>query len=258
MKKSSNWIFQPQNIFLIFSLLVGIALVFITPLGAGFDEDTHIARIWEISRFKFIPNQLLGQGPNFPQVFYKLSYRQKEIIHPIGINFYKENADLIIDWNNMINHQTRSLYFPLVYIPQAFIMGLFGRLLDTPVIILYFLLRLSYLFLYIVLVYWAIKIIPFGKNLLALFAFAPMAIIQASIVSPDAISNGISFLFIAWIFYLIKQKEGPLSKKYITITWAMVGLLAAVKINSIHCCYYSSLFPNDFLIIRKSLLDFGW
>jgi hypothetical protein len=70
MKKFKNWFFQPQ-IFLIFSLIIGIMLVFLTPIGAGFDEDTHIARIWEISRLKFIPNSLLGQGPEFPQVFYK-------------------------------------------------------------------------------------------------------------------------------------------------------------------------------------------
>ncbi len=256
MKKSSDWIFQPQNIFLIFSLLIGIIMVFITPIGAGFDEDTHIARIWEISQFKFIPNQLLGQGPNFPQVFYELSYRQKEIIHPIGIDFYKDNIDLKIDWNNMINHQTRSFYFPLVYIPQAFIMGLFGRLLDAPVIVLYFLLRLSYLFLYVVLVYLAIKIIPFGKNTLALLAFAPMALIQTSIVSPDAISNGISFLFIAWIFYLCKQKGELLSKTHICITWLMVGLLASAKINSIPLILLLAFVPQRFFNNKKEFVRF--
>ena len=60
MKKCKIWIFQPENAFLTFGLIIGILLVFLTPLGAGFDEDTHIARIWEMSQFEFIPNRLLG------------------------------------------------------------------------------------------------------------------------------------------------------------------------------------------------------
>ena len=256
MKKCKIWIFQPENAFLTFGLIIGILLVFLTPLGAGFDEDTHIARIWEMSQFEFIPNRLLGQGPYFPQVFYKISYRQETIIHPTGIDFYKDNINLKIDWDNMINHKTRSLYSPLAYLPQAFIMGLFGRLLDAPVMLIYFLLRLSYLFSYILMVYVAIRIIPFGKNILALLAFAPMAIIQASIVSPDAISNGVSFLFIAWVFYLCGQKEGSISKRHIYITWLMVVFLASVKINSMPLILLLVFIPKRFFHDRKEFTYF--
>ncbi len=61
----------------------------------------------------------------------------------------------------------------------------------------------------------------------------PMAMIQASIISPDAFSNGVSLLFIAWVFYLYYQKDKKLSKRHIYLTWLMVVLLASAKINSL-------------------------
>lgn len=256
MEEKQTWIHRPENIFLIISLLVGSFLVILTPIGAGFDEDTHVARIWEMSNFEFIPNRFLGEGPHFPQAFYELSYRQTDIIRPVGMNFYQENANLKIDWDNMINHQTRSIYFPLLYLPQAFIMGVLGRILNTPILVIYFALRLSYLVLYVLLTYLAIKIIPFGKYILCGLALAPMALIQASIVSVDAISNGVSFLFFAWVFSIRDKKDQTISKKEILVTWLMVALLAIIKINSLILLFLLFLIPRNFFQNRKTYLKF--
>jgi uncharacterized membrane protein len=247
---------QPQKIFLLFSLIIGTILIIITPIGAGFDEDTHVARIWEMSNFKFTPNSLLEKGPYFPQIFYELSYRQKDIIRPIDMNFYLLNINRKIDWNNMINHQTRSIYFPTLYLVQAFIMGILGRFLNTPILIIYFFLRFSYLLTYTLLVYLAIKIIPFGKNLLAFLALSPMAMIQASIISPDAISNGISFFFFAWIIYLCAQKVRIITKKQLIITFVMVALLSTTKINSLVLILLLLIIPKRLFQSTKEYMKF--
>jgi uncharacterized membrane protein len=222
----------PEKFFLWISIIMGICLCIIIPVGAGYDEDTHEARIWEISRGVMVPNGLLSTGPNFPSIFYELSYRQKYILDPVGLNFYKDNLFKKIDWNNMIYHETRSYYFPLLYLPQAFIMGLFGRLFDAPILLILFLCRLSYLFIYVVMGYWAIKKIPFGKWVFCVLALAPMAITQASIISADPLTNIGSYFFIAHILEL-RTLKSKLSNKDVILLIGAIALLFSLKINAI-------------------------
>ena len=75
---------KPELFFSILILVVGIFLVFVTPIGAGFDEDTHLGRIWEMSKGVIIPNQYLSQGPYYPYAFYQLFYRQDVNLSPLS------------------------------------------------------------------------------------------------------------------------------------------------------------------------------
>ena len=72
----------------------------------------------------------------------------------------------------------------------------FGRVLDLPALKVLFAMRFAGLLTYIVLVWLAVRLIPYGKWVLAILVLSPMAIFQASTVSTDAISNGLGFLFI--------------------------------------------------------------
>ena len=53
----------------------------------------------------------------------------------------------------------------------------------------------------------AIRLIPFGKWILLVLALSPTALFQAATISPDAISNGIGFLFIAGSLWAAERKE---------------------------------------------------
>ena len=64
---------KPETVFLILALFFGIGMVFLIPVGAGFDETTHLARAGELSGGTFIPNQTLSQGPNLPFAFVEVS-----------------------------------------------------------------------------------------------------------------------------------------------------------------------------------------
>ena len=201
---------KPEVLFAILIIVFGMMSVFLVPVGGGFDEDTHLARIWEMSSGTLLPNQKLGIN-GFPSIFNELSYRQDFIIESVGSEYLEKYLEAKIDWGVMISHETRSIYFPTLYLVQAFIMGLLGGLFDTPVLIIYFSLRISYLLVYAFLTFLAIKTIPFGKWLLTLLVLSPMAITQASIISPDAITHGMSFLFLAWVLKLSREGEERLN-----------------------------------------------
>jgi uncharacterized membrane protein len=249
---------KPEKFFLVVAIIAGVLLTFITPIGAGFDEDTIVARIWQISGLHFIPNQQGGQPPSFPSVFYQLSYRQNPLVEPVEWNYFQDNWNAKIDSNTMLEYYTHAIYSPVLYLPQAVIMGIFGRLLKIPVIPIYYLLRLSCLALYALTAYYAIKIIPYGKWLLALLALSPMALYQTATVTPDAISDGASFLFIAWVLNQAYQSERPIKNREIITFLALTAMLFCLKINSSPLVLIFFLLPaHRFESKRKYWLTLG-
>ncbi len=202
------------------------------PAGAGYDEETHLARIYEIDHKALIPNQWLGQeGNGIPASMLKLSYRQKPFLLPITLQNIREQLTLTLDSPETITHLTRAAYSPLLYIPQAVIFFLFGYLLKLPLLVNYWLIRFTYLLTYVGLVFFAIRLIPKFKWVLFVLALAPMTMIQAASISADPATNGASFLFIAWALYLVEQRD-PIKRKEIWITFLLVFILFFVKPNS--------------------------
>ncbi|MBM3122496.1 MAG: DUF2142 domain-containing protein [Chloroflexi bacterium] len=220
---------RPEMFFLVVVLLVGSLNALITPLGAGFDEDTHLARLWEVAHGEFIPNRLLSRGDSFPAAFLAVSYRQYKNMTPVSIDMWANLLKVRVDPGEAVPHRTRSIYFPLLYLPQGLVMLVVLLALKAPVAVLYYLTRLMCLVLYAGLVFAAIRTIPYGKWLMALLALSPMAVIQASVVTPDAFDNGSAFLFIAWVLYCSSLGGRPMSKREFLTTLLVVILICMVK-----------------------------
>ncbi len=142
-----------------------------------------------------------------------------------------EGLSIGIKGTDWIAHQTRATYSPIFYLPQAFLLAVFGYLLDLPILLLTWLLRLTYLGTYIVTAYFAIRLMPKFKWTLFVLALAPMAMIQAVSISADPLTNGVSFLFVAWSLYLVEGNKS-ISKKNFLVTMLLVFLLFSVKPNS--------------------------
>ncbi len=260
MKKIIN---NPEKLFVIISIITGLFAISFIPIGAGYDEDTHIARIWEISSGHLTPNSLLKNGAQFPFSFYEYSYRQKPVLERTTITYWRNVFERKIDWSNMIVHRTRSLYFPTSYLVQGLIMGLMGRLFDFSIGWIYLALRLSYLIIYIYLTFLAIRRIPFGKWILFTVAISPMAMIQASSVNPESMMNGIAFLFIA-LTINYKEKEYFERKDLLLFLFLLFGV-ATLKPNMIPISILILMIPRQkfktslhyYLFIIISMLIIG-
>ena len=223
---------SPAKLFLILASVFGIIWVFLMPAGAGYDEETHLARIYEIDHRTLLPNQWLGvAGNGIPISMREISYRQKAFLLPITMGEIKDQLSLKLESEITIPHLTRATYSPALYFPQAVLLKIFGFNFDLPLLLNYWIIRLSYLFLYICLSYFAIRLMPKFKWTLFVLALAPMAMIQAVSISADPQTNGMSFLFVAWSLYLIEGKKS-VDKKNFWITMLLVFLLFIVKPNS--------------------------
>src|SRR5215207_2060670 len=58
-------------------LAFGIPMLLLIPPGAGYDEEDHLVRVWEMSAFSFIPGQIPAQEMKYPKIFRNFAYRQR-------------------------------------------------------------------------------------------------------------------------------------------------------------------------------------
>ena len=89
-----------------------------------------------------------------------------------------------------------SVYSPVPYLPQALGIAV-GKAFDWSPLVLMYLGRACNLFVWILLVYFSIKITPVCKWLFTLLALMPMSLYEAASLAADGVTNGLAFLLIA-------------------------------------------------------------
>ncbi len=244
---------SPPEIFVIVVLFVlGVVTVFATPLSAGYDEETHFVRAWEMAHLYFIPNEQLGAKLPFPALYWELSYRRQPIVDAVPPGFWSKYGALPIDAHDYVyaNVETRSVYNPLLLLPQALTLRYLGLSLKLPALPVYYACRLVGLLSYMLLAWLGVRLIPYGKWLLALLAVSPMALYQAATISTDTISNGIFFLFLGAALAIASRQE---------LTWvhwlALLGLIALLFVAKVNLVYLALL---PFLLIAPSRFKMRW
>ncbi len=245
---------HPEIFFTLLIFIVGLILVLIIPAGANYDEETYMGRIWEMGLGHIMPNSHLAEGPNMPNGFLTVSYRRQVNLPVIDMDTWKRQWEIKIDWDDFEKHQTRAVYFPTLFMVQAVIMRLFGAHWHFPVLALYYMLRFSYLVMYCLLVYFAIKTIPFGKWLLGILSAAPMCLIQAASVSSDAVIFGVAYLFIAWVIHLATDPVKGMSKKQLLITCLLIIAIGTLKPNTIFLLLLLVIIPRQKINNNKTRL----
>jgi uncharacterized membrane protein len=194
---------------LLIILLFGISMILLIPPGAGYDEEDHLVRVWELSALSFVPGQMPPQELKYPTVFRDFAYRQQGSMGIIDSDFWQSYTRAAMYERGFVRREidTKSVYSPVLLLPQGLAMRLFGRVAGLPALPAFYATRFAGLLSYLLLTWLAIREIPFGKWILLVLAASPMALFQAATVTPDAISNGIGFLFIAGCLRLAQAEK---------------------------------------------------
>jgi uncharacterized membrane protein len=227
--------FRPENLFVVLALLFGIANIFLTPFGTGYDEWTHLSRTWEISRFHLL-TEVNATTIYLPVAFTTINWRiNHTFVDPISLDEYLSKYKVIIEPQvnpeSVLPTTTRSSYFPSMYFPAALVMGIFARILNNfPVMMTVTLIRLVNFLIFLMLSFLAIQKIPFGKWVLFALLLAPEVIYMSSIVNIDYSSYGVSALFLSWVLYLSFKREKVTRKDY-WILLALIFGLFTLKVN---------------------------
>ncbi|HCS38832.1 MAG TPA: hypothetical protein DIW44_04510 [Anaerolineaceae bacterium] len=243
---------RPEVFFSILILVVGMILLLITPAGANFDEETYVARIWEMALGHVIPNSYLDSPERLPSGFFTISYRRNINLPATDIETLNQQLKVKIDDYDLMTYQTRAKYFPTLFLVQAVVMRFFGPHLHYPILILYYLLRFSYLIIYCLLIFFSIKVLPFGKWVFGTLAVFPMCLIQAAAVSADSLIIGISFLFIAWVIRIATSEKEALSKKELIVVCLLILALGTLKPNAVFLLPFLIIIPVRLLKNNKA------
>ena len=254
LRASFRWFSGPETFLLAVLLVFGSIACLSIPLSAGYDEETHFVRAWEMAHLYFIPNEQLGGKLPFPAIYWELSYRRQPIVEAEPPGLWAEYGSLRIDAHDYIysNVVTRSVYSPVLLLPQAFVLRLLGLSLQLPALAVYYACRLTGLLCYLILCWLGLRSIPFGKWLLAVLMVSPMALFQASSISADTISNGIGFLFLGASLGIAGRDRIGWNQWCLQL--ALIALLFMAKVNLI----FLALLPFMLIRPRRFRMKYGW
>ncbi len=243
LKQKKGW--QHHRLFLVFSIVIGLVYVFAMPPGVAPDEPNHFRRAYEVSEGKFISarESADGEGGNYLPNSINEIFR----VEP-GAMRYSDMPNIVAESSQPAsevfqNFGNTALYSPIVYVPQATGI-LVGRVLHLPMIIIFYLARISNLVFWIIIGYFAIKKLPFGKNVLLLVLFLPISMQAASSCQADAITNISAIALFAVVLDKIKSRKILSTKEYIT-TIALAFVVSMSKIVYLPLIFLLLLLPKE-------------
>lgn len=109
-------------------------------------------------------------------------------------------------------------------------LGIFiGRLFNGSIADIYVLGRLFNLILYIALIRYALKLMPFKKNILFLISSMPMLLALSASYSIDGLGFAAAMIFMASIFKIYDEKKTKLDRKTFLITFLSFVVLLCYK-----------------------------
>ena len=264
---------KPECIFLIIATLVGVLLVFLAPVAAGPDEPTHLYRIEQIAR---------GQQPQtvteswdtvklttgFKRTdadknksltsaggYIDSGYKQAVSSTYSRVRFHEVFSwpawqDPHVSTTTRSGHDVPTIFTnttgnsPLVYAPQ--ILGYWlGRLLTPTVYQQVIVMRLCGLLAYIVGIFFAIRIIPFGKWLMLAIGLLPNSLIVNSCVTADTMTMIICLLFVAKLMQLLYADSPIGTRKLIPM-----GILC-IAIGFVKMTYFPLILLSGLLILLR-------
>lgn len=216
---------QVENYFLILGATFGIIFIILLPPGIAPDDHSHIATTYRDA------NILTGQNTvnDAEYVMVRKSDAELENTHKLNINtlsYYnslmrqKKETD-----NTRVNFDRWALNVSIfAHLPQAIGVTI-GWLLNLNGIVTLYLGKIAALVFYLVVVYFSIKFLPWGKMILISISLFPMSLQMVTSFNYDLVVNALSFFIISYTMYLIYDKEKVGWKDYLLLGIAGVTMV---------------------------------
>lgn len=218
-----------ENLFLMLVPFVCIFFLITMPTFRSHDEYYHWLKAYEVSEGHLatpieegVQGSLMPKSVTnvMPQDWKTMTYTDvKEKLH---VPLEKEDTAIL-------NPETAAVYSFVQYLPQAVGIAV-ARVITSNTYLLTYAGRIANMLVCVALLYFAIKIIPFGKNLILIPAMIPIAIEGLASLSPDAMTISVSFLYIAYILHLAFGKVEKIELKEKIILLVMSIIIALCKI----------------------------
>jgi len=227
---------KPEGLFVVIAGIFGLIFVFLVPPIQVYDERAHFFQSYAFSNLNLIPekHEYLGKyhyGAELPKSVFVAG--ELFIANTAGVAETKFDTKLFgyidqpLEPEITDHREYGSGYSPVVYIPQ--IIGIsIGKAFNTSPLIMIWLGRLANLVVWILLIYAAIRIIPFAKWAVVVLALNPMTVFLSASLSADVITISLAFLFFSVVASTYVARKS-ISKIKLAVLFGLVSLLALTK-----------------------------
>lgn len=230
-----------ENAFLLCWILVGLLFLFSITLFRVPDETAHFFRAYDVS-FRHAVSDIDEKSGSVGN----------ELPLDIDLGLLSSNWQSFSDNKNMEVSEdfvfkgftNTSLYSPISYLPQA--LGIFiARKMTSNVASIAYAGRIfNWLFITIIL-YGAIRLIPVGKEIVALIALMPMNIHESISLAPDGMVVAISILLISAVVYLRQVDSEQIKLRQMFLLYLLAWFISLLKIVYLPFCLLYFLIPFE-------------
>jgi uncharacterized membrane protein len=224
-------ILKPEHTFLLLGFVFGIAMSLLTPPFQVPDEPNHFYRAIHISEGNLFPEKTDDRiGGSLPVSIreFKSGYEKIAGGQDIEGRLSSELLRISVSEDREFYDFPNSALYPVTcYLPQAASVALLSAL-GLKLTWIFYGARLAAFFFWLLCLYHAIRLMPFGKWLFTLLALLPMSLYINMSISADVVTNAVSFLFIAYCFHLAATGL-PLNRKQLISLFVLLLLVVSVK-----------------------------
>lgn len=240
-----------HKLFLLIAIPIGLTIIFVTSpvIGAGGDDDYHFGVTYQMLRLH--SRQIWQENAVLSRNGY---------VNFLLFNTKEEISDGVHKINDMTNPKRTDRSFPITfstitYIPASLVMNV-SLAMGTPFSTTVVLAKLVNLFIYVVVMYYAIKIIPKYKYLMAFIGLLPTCLYVACQFSYDSKVTAFLMLMLALIIREILGKNKKISNKTILLI-VLSGLIgASAKGIYILLILFAFAIPKEKFESKKKMLWF--
>ena len=210
--------FKIEQVFLLLAIFFGILFSVLLPPGQVPDEHTHYGML--ITEFGFPAYQSeIDEFYNSIDVESVRLGQKKQNLETLQKNFYRKFSREEKNFEGVSIKCIRHLPMGIGFF--------FGISCGFPILVCFFLAEFCAILFYAIIGYFALKIMPFHKELLCCIMLLPMTIQQCSSVNYDAVLLPLCFLLSALLFQYIYVKEKVRWKElfWVAITTIVIVLI---------------------------------
>lgn len=224
---------KPQQVFLALAAIFGVLHLFLTPPFQSPDENRHFYRAYHMSKGSILATKKDGRVGGY------LPKKVKESLIPFSgmrgrVQQTTSNKEIMSsvahkgdETLEFVDFPSMAVYTPVSYVPQAIGIRI-ARLFSDSAIIALYAGRLMTLLVWMTALFFAIRITPIFKWLLATLALLPMSIFIHSSLTADMATNAVVYLLIAFILKNTFSDHQQTKKEFLTLA-ILAFLLASVK-----------------------------
>ena len=223
---------RPELAFVVLATVFGVLLALWFRPFAGFDEQEHYLRTYQLTQLRALPEKRHGVvGGVFPSAVVRSVHAEADttLFHPRPRlydfrHFFltgRERADQRA--HRVFGGFLNNAYSPFVFAPGAVGMAI-GRALHASPLGLLYLARFTNLAAFVLLVALAIRRFPKAGWLFCVIGLLPTALFQGASISADGVTMGMTFLVVASA--LARLDPGFVATRRTTVE--AVGLCVAI------------------------------